>query len=332
MIKKISLISARFKLTSNGSGSEKLSDLQTTTRDRIKNLIASSIWIESERDCPICNGSELIQVAQIDRYLLPVSTAICKQCGFMFTNSVMREEDYTNFYINYYRELYTNSAHVTKYFFEHQLKTGERIYKYLSNFLDLKSKKIVEIGAGAGGILKAFENKGIEVEGCDFGEEYLSYGRGKNLNLIYGDISKIADKSADVVIYCHVLEHILDLDHEFENIKRILKPGGLVYVEVPGIYFIHYTYRGNFLKFLQNAHLYHFSRKTLSNLMKKNGFTALAVNEKIIGLFALNKNSTDYKFTPSNYLFTIIYLKLNETLRFFLMLPWIFYDLFKKLK
>lgn len=326
------LISKRFSYKNKNRGAEKLSELQTVTRNKIKDLLESSSWIEINRNCFICENDTQIKIAEIDRYLLPVVTVICKCCGFMFTNPVMREKDYEDFYINYYRELYTNSSQATESFFNQQYKTGKKIYKYLSRFTNLKGKSIVEIGTGAGGILKAFKDQGNTVNGCDYGDEYLNFGKVQGLDLIQGDISRIPDNSADIVIYCHVLEHIFNLEKEFENIKRILKPGGMVYVEVPGIHFIHYTYRGNFLKFLQNAHLYHFSKKTLSNLMQKNGFKSVAVNEKINGLFILEVTSTSKKINKSNYLITISYLKINEIFKFLLTLPWFFYDLLNKLR
>ena len=55
---------------------------------------------------------------------------------------------------------------------------------------------------------------------------------------------------ADIIIYSHVFEHILDLDKELDAIKSHLKPEGILYIEVPGIKYVHNTYEMNFLKYL----------------------------------------------------------------------------------
>lgn len=325
MNRKIKLISNRFGKT-GGAGAQKLSTYQIKVRDEVHALISSDTkWSFTSRPCQNCNLNNFMVIAQIDRYLLNIETVICMECGFMFTDPVMRQEDYLDFYKHYYRKLYTNSSQATDEFFFSQFKTGQRIYRYLSNHINLESKVVVEIGAGAGGILKAFLEEGSTVIGCDYGDEYLKYGARNGIDLRSGGIENIPSKSADVVIYCHVLEHILDLNYEFENLQRILKPGGFVYVEVPGIFFIHYTYRGNFLHFLQNAHLYHFSKKSLISLMAKFGFQPIAVNQVINGLFQISTSKQHFS-TKSNTKLTLFYLKLNEYFRPLLNLPWKIYD------
>jgi 2-polyprenyl-3-methyl-5-hydroxy-6-metoxy-1,4-benzoquinol methylase len=324
-------VSTRFSKSLAGAGAENLKSLQLKTRDVVQTLITSNReWKLNSRACQICGQENFTKIAEVDRYLLDVTTVLCNSCGFMFTDPVMRQSDYEDFYINYYRELYTNSSEATSEFFQDQYKTGTRIYKYLEKNFSLVDKTIVEIGAGAGGILKAFADRGLKVIGCDFGKDYLNYGIKQGVNLQIGGIESIPSQSADVVIYCHVLEHILDLDNEFKNLERILKPGGLIYIEVPGIFYVHYTYRGNFLKFLQNAHLYHFSKKTLTNLMSKHKFKPLKVNQVINGLF-IHDHSQFQNINKSNNSITMFYLKSIELLRPILGLPWKGYDLIMKI-
>lgn len=325
MNRKIKLISNRFSKT-GGAGAEKLSTYQIKVRDEVHALISTGTkWSFTSRLCQNCNSNNFKVIAQIDRYLLDIETVICVECGFMFTDPVMRQEDYLDFYKHYYRRLYTNSYQATDEFFFSQFKTGQRISRYLSNHINLEKKVVVEIGAGAGGILRAFLEGGSTVIGCDYGDEYLKYGARNGIDLRSGGIENIPSKSADIVIYCHVLEHILDLNYEFENLQRILKPDGFVYVEVPGIFFVHYTYRGNFLKFLQNAHLYHFSKKSLISLMSKFGFQPIAVNQVINGLFQTG-SVKQHSLTKSHTKLTLFYLKLNEYFRPLLNLPWKIYD------
>lgn len=326
MGRKLHLISKRFSRAAVESG-EKLSNYQIKARDQVATLISTGEkWKFNTRSCYYCRSTNFEIIAEIDRYLLNVETVICMECGFMFTDPVMRKEDYLDFYTNYYRKLYTNSSQATAEFFLNQVKNGHRIYNFLSKNFDIKNKVVVEIGAGAGGILKAFLENGNTVIGCDFGDEYINYGRRSGVDLRFGDIQTIPSNTADIVIYCHALEHILDLKNEFQNLERILKPDGFVYVEVPGLFSIHKTYRGDFLGYLQNAHLYHFSKKSLIATMSKSGFTPVVVNHVINGIFKRASIKSSPSKNKSSLKITFLYLKFNEYFRPFLNLRWQIYE------
>jgi len=47
------------------------------------------------------------------------------------------------------------------------------------------------------------------------------------------------DESIDVIISNAVLEHVEDINAAISEIKRVLKPGGLVYIEVPFVQYYH---------------------------------------------------------------------------------------------
>jgi len=76
----------------------------------------------------------------------------------------------------------------------------------------------------------------------------------------------------DLVIASHVLEHIADPAAELRAIKRVLKPAGAIFAEVPN----RSGNRG--LPFDDNqSHLHFFSISSLSRLLAQEGFESLAI-------------------------------------------------------
>ena len=50
---------------------------------------------------------------------------------------------------------------------------------------------------------------------------------------VLGSWNEVDDFSPDMVMMCHVLEHIETARENIENASRALKPGGLLYIEIP---------------------------------------------------------------------------------------------------
>ena len=158
----------------------------------------------------------------------------------------------------------------------------------------------MEIGAGAGGILKPFKDKKNQVWGLDLDSEYINFGKNQGIPLKVGTVNELEklNEKPDLVIYSHVLEHILNPYEELTELRKHLKESSLVYIEVPGVKNLIKSYNQDFLRYLQNAHVYHFSLTTLRNITKKAGYDLVYGNEVINSIFKIgevsNKFQNDY--------------------------------------
>lgn len=141
---------------------------------------------------------------------------------------------------------------------------------------------IHEIGAGPGGILAYFRDRGHEVEGCDLGVESVEYARERGLKLKQGSIREVEfDRSPDVVVLSHVVEHFVDPLSERRAVRELVTERTLVYVEVPGIMTLRRSYRQDFKRMLQNAHTFYFTLTSLTNLMERAGFSFVTGTEHV---------------------------------------------------
>lgn len=257
---------------------------QLEARDEVALKMKTGVYKLAPNPC-LCGEKNDSSVAKEDRYGLPIHTVLCLACGLMRSDPYYAKEALIAFYKNEYRILYAGNWKTTEDFFSEQRTFGRGIKAFLSLKVfngEIRNKKVFEIGCGAGGILEAFRESGNYVFGADFGEEYLKFGKEKGLALISGGTDVLLKfGKADIVILNHTLEHIPNLKQELLKIKNLLADGAVLYIALPGIYSIHETYRGRLVEFLQNAHAWHFTLKTLNRLLFDSGLSLIAGNEHI---------------------------------------------------
>jgi 2-polyprenyl-3-methyl-5-hydroxy-6-metoxy-1,4-benzoquinol methylase len=285
------MLSPRF--ANDGKRLEQLNGVQLAALHRHLAKLQQGPYRQEAAPCPVCAAADDLLLAAKDRYGIPLRVVICRTCGLIRTDPRLTEPHLADFYATEYRPLYGGQAVPETAFFETQTAHGDLIVRRLqsSGCRIGPQSLVVEVGCGAGGILQAFRRRGAEVVGCDLGDDYLQFGRTQHgLDLRHGTLADLRlSRPADVIVYSHVLEHVLDLNGELARTKQALAPAGRVYIEVPSVKYIHHTYRGDFLGLLQNAHTFHFTARTLLNVMGRHGFAAITMTEEVAAVFGQGK-------------------------------------------
>ena len=311
------MLSKRFKY--NEKSVLKLNEIQIRMKNQIEKKIKKGIYSFEEVPCCICGGNNFETLSEKDRYGLYVPVVICKNCGLIQTNPRMTQDSYNQFYDIEYRKLYEGREVATEEFFRNQYYRGKRIYQYLENNLkiNLTNRKVLEVGTGAGGILQYFKEKGDKVYGCDLDSEYIDFGKKRyGLNLFNGTIDSInVNWHFDIVIYSHVLEHIPNPISELNKLKSFIDKNSYIYIELPGIKALKYCYEMNFLKQLQNAHIYYFTLTTLEKVLGKAGYDLIYGDEIIKSVFKISNSDREPSY-KNDYHNTISFLRKMEFYRF----------------
>ena len=258
---------------------------QERTRAEVLAKLEDGRYQGTARPCQLCGGEDFVVIAERDRYSLPVRTVLCRSCGLLMTNPAMRPGDYADFYQNHYTTLYDGFQFPVDEFFENQQAAGKRLYDTIRLHADLGDKVVAEVGCAAGGILYYLQRYCKRVTGCDYGTAFLKKGLERGLNLKTGGIETLRAEHPDVFLYSHVLEHVYDIGAELEQVHGMLPDKGLLIVDVPGIFNIEQAYAADYLRYLQNAHLFQFTAHTLSSLMARHGFRAIHVDERCVGIY-----------------------------------------------
>jgi 2-polyprenyl-3-methyl-5-hydroxy-6-metoxy-1,4-benzoquinol methylase len=303
----------------DGLAELKLNSVQKIAKAEVEAKIISGIYSFEDVKCAVCGSENAEILSEKDRYGLKCITKICTDCGFVYSSPRMTAKSFAEFYDSEYRRLYVGTEKPGDAFFKDQRFRGEKIYNYLKSRGLIKGSnlKVLEIGCGAGGILEYFKSQGHDVCGMDLGEEYLMYGvENHNLSLKKGGIADVdANNKADIIIYSHVVEHLLDLPAELEMIKKHLSNSGIVYIEVPGLRYIHSTYEMNFLKYVQNAHTYHFTKSSLINIFNIHGLYALDADEQVRSVFSMAETDAGKNSLKNEYTEVMEYLRKTEKFR-----------------
>ena len=112
-----------------------------------------------------------------------------------------------------------------------------------SQLPDWREKRILDAGCGTGAILQRLGNAERNV-GVDLAPEAISFCRKRGLNNVQqGNVCALPfeDASFDAVISSSVLYHewVSDIDVAIREMYRVLRPGGLVLINVPAFRFLH---------------------------------------------------------------------------------------------
>jgi SAM-dependent methyltransferase len=95
--------------------------------------------------------------------------------------------------------------------------------------------KVLDVGCGQGAALRLFTERGIIPVGITLGELDLDACRGQGfvVNRMDQSFLDFDDGTFDIVWARHVLEHSLFPFYTLHEFRRVLKLGGLMYMEVP---------------------------------------------------------------------------------------------------
>lgn len=260
---------------------------QLAARERVVQRLADGTYATEDAPC-FCNGPAAdldLVIAERDRYGLPVRTVLCRHCGLMRTSPRMTAAATGQFYAEDYRDLYTGPGN-GEALFRSQAARGRGLIELLGPLLPTVDS-VYEVGCGAGGLLAPMHALGKRVAGVDYNGEWLHAGRERGLDLVQGDAFDLLahrGEPADLVLLMHVLEHELDLREGLARVTALVRPGGLLLVEVPGIDCIPAGYGGDVLRYLQNAHTFHFTAATLAFVLGNCGLEVLACTHAAVAL------------------------------------------------
>ncbi|MCU0325870.1 MAG: class I SAM-dependent methyltransferase [Spirosomaceae bacterium] len=169
----------------------------------------------------------------------------------------------------------------------------ELIQKKLIQILNNRKKQIVglEIGSGNGWWLKVCQENQIDCIGIEPEDSFRKYYQENNLNVVAGFYPNEATKSLDgydFIIFNDVFEHISDLDSLILNLKKDIKPNGILIINLPistGFFYKIAEFLGifgikSFLNRLwqfdfHSPHINYFNDDNLTNLLKKYNFKLL---------------------------------------------------------
>ena len=150
-------------------------------------------------------------------------------------------------------------------------------------------QRLLDIGCWDGRLLDLINSKELyeELYGVDISQEAVEKTKAKGYHAqaadLNGDPLPFSDSNFDAVTLLAVLEHVFDPYHLIREIHRVLRPGGLLVIDVPNV--------GSFSNRVRivfgylpitstdpgwdGGHLHYFTKHALDHFLDRKGFDVL---------------------------------------------------------
>jgi 2-polyprenyl-3-methyl-5-hydroxy-6-metoxy-1,4-benzoquinol methylase len=253
----------------------------------------SDLYVWTEQNCPICGAAPDKFVGKrggsSHREGLGVECEVwrCSSCSLVFPNPMPFPKSGLG-------QHYDIDA--DDYFKEHntegRLDGARSLLEKAEKILGHKGR-LLDVGVGRGETLVAAKELGWDAEGVEPSATFADYAEKRTGLKIWREPiedSSVPDSSYDVIVLAAVLEHLYDPDEIVSRISSALKPGGILYLDVPneaGLYFrvgnAYQRIRGrdwcvNLAPTFSPYHIFGFSPKALRKLLSKYGLSPVYWN------------------------------------------------------
>jgi len=208
----------------------------------------------------------------------------CSRCGFVYLNPRPTIQEMRRYYPEHYYSLREWKEKIgflrSRY---RKLKWKDLSYGHITRFPGvprfIPHGKILDFGCGSGEVLHIFRNMGWSAYGVEIDESAAEFARSRGLDVFHEDLKSIhfPDNHFDVIRMRSVLEHLHDVPAILDEFYRILKKGGQLLLIVPNIDSLEFKlFREKWYSLDIPRHIYHFSIKSLKNLLEKFRFHDLS--------------------------------------------------------
>jgi len=179
--------------------------------------------------CPLCGSTKSAYERDIAGYALEK----CKSCGMVYMNPRCTPEHLSKIYtvrdedalIELYSKIASPSV-LTEY--DRKLDKFEKLLP--------EKGRILDYACAAGYFYEKAQNRGWDAYGFDIGIWAAKAAEKRNLsNMVVGPSIEnlFPDNHFDVIYAAQVFEHLLDPNETLETLLKLLKPGGMIFIDVP---------------------------------------------------------------------------------------------------
>ncbi len=227
--------------------------------------------------CPSCRSEVMegpVQIFNEPGIEYEFKRYICCDCGIEFwTPLVMPSSTYYEQAGGEYDSFHIESSEVIRWWHK----------TFIEKFPLINQKgKVLDIGCADGRVLKELQRKGWDVYGIDFDRHSIEVAKkrvGENRAFSYSleeFIKESEPNSFDLITFFEVLEHQTDPLMFMKNVKKLLKPTGMIAGSVPNT--ARYIVKKRFSPDNPPHHFTMWRKKQLLSFLTKIGFSNLEIH------------------------------------------------------
>jgi 2-polyprenyl-3-methyl-5-hydroxy-6-metoxy-1,4-benzoquinol methylase len=208
--------------------------------------------------CMVCDGHAGAHYGVVNRKRL----WRCGDCGLIFAHPRPTEEEIGSFYESSYYDPYLLARETDAVGHEAALDEIEK---------RTARGSLLDVGCGIGRFLEAARERGWEIQGVDPSPWPAAYARresGLPVECVSLEAAGFQDDAFDVVTLWSTVEHLADPLPVLLEARRVLRPGGALWVSVPNARSLGVLLHGERDHNLAKPeHLFHFTEATLRRFL-----------------------------------------------------------------
>ncbi len=160
-----------------------------------------------------------------------------------------------------------------------------RYHEWLERAESLVGKgRLLEVGAGSGGFVKAAITRGWRVDATEISESALELLRPTGARVLAGDLREIglSEASYDLIASLEVVEHLTDPAAHLRELARLTRPRGALLITTPNFAGLSRRLFGTRWRAVDPEHLGYFEACTLRNALREAGFASVTVRTRTL--------------------------------------------------
>ena len=256
------------------------------------------ISLESLDTCPLCTGPHFNHYLTARDFTVTqeeFNIVQCKDCGFLFTNPRPPQKELGRYYESDEYISHTNKGNSL-------INTGYKIARRftLDSKLRLIQKhsppgRILDYGCGTGAFLQHCQKNQWQVQGVEPNEQAREIANDVTKNNVTDSVDNL-NEQYDAITLWHVLEHISKLNETIEQLKKLLKQQGSMFIAVPNPASMDAReFEQYWAAYDVPRHLYHFTQKSMTQLMEKHDMIVSEVIPMKLDAFYVSLLSNKYR-------------------------------------
>jgi len=147
---------------------------------------------------------------------------------------------------------------------------------------------LLEVGSGQGEFLSEALNHGYSVTGVEYSHDACESARATlasqnpardRFRIEQGALEAVTltPSSFDLCVMNDVIEHVREPQKTLARVRELLKPGGAIFIATPSLDSWSAKLMGKLWMEYKDEHLFFFSNRSLTNILQKSGFSAVAL-------------------------------------------------------
>ena len=196
----------------------------------------------------------------------------CRSCGYVYANPRWVGGELLEAYEAVEDETYVREREGRVLTFRRHLQSLERYTGPAAG------RRLLDVGAYIGVFVEVACAAGWDACGVEPSQWAVAVARRRGLPVIQGTQQTLEARaeSFDVITMWDVIEHVEDPSAEMARAHALLKSGGLLAVHTMDVDSPVARLMGRHWPWLMEMHIHYFSRRTLAQMLQKEGFTVLA--------------------------------------------------------